>query len=84
MIVSWISWFDEKGIQSNVPVAIEARQVREKLVAGLLDNIESDAGIDLDSVHIKGRSLKKMSKRAKRSSNCSCSALKVNDCVTKF
>jgi hypothetical protein len=57
VIVNWISWFDEKGIENSVPVAIEAQQVKEKLIAGLFDNIELDAGIDLESVVIKGEFL---------------------------
>ena len=54
VIVNWISYFDEKGIDAALPVSVEGVQVREKLVAGLLDNLESDNGIDLDSVVIKG------------------------------
>ncbi|OQV25002.1 Enteropeptidase [Hypsibius exemplaris] len=52
VIVNWISWFDEKGIENSIPVTIETAQVRDKLIAGLMENLESDAGIDLDSVKI--------------------------------
>ena len=52
--MNWISWFNEVGLEDRIAVSIEPQIVRNKLITGLLDTLEADAGIDLDSIVITG------------------------------